>query len=165
MIRFSESAIQFFNKEFDQHGCEDLLVHCFADVLFCCFTDVLFCWLSVLLFCRHIDLRIPVGYIGLEQQQDFGRCPHSCIGDGWASRLRRRPDKYTAGTTETGHTPQKTPQSITYITKLHHGSNARRMGNKLILGGSGDRGRWTKDEPGNERHDTQPKHVFSPFHR
>ncbi|WP_368203766.1 hypothetical protein, partial [Alistipes shahii] len=71
----------------------------------------------------------------------------------------------TIGITETGHTPQKPPQSTTYITKLHHGLNARKMGNKLILGGSGDRGRKTKDGPGNERHDTQPKHGFSPFHR
>ena len=106
-------------------------------------------------------MRIPAGHIGLERQQDFGRCPHSCIGEGWALRLRRRPDKYTIETTETGHTPQKPPQSTTYIAKFHHGLNARKMGNKLILGGSRDRGRWTKDEPGNERHDTQPKHGFS----
>ncbi|WP_289091562.1 hypothetical protein, partial [uncultured Bacteroides sp.] len=98
----------------------------------------LFCRLSVLLFCRHIDLRIPVGYIGLERQQNFGRCPHSCIREGWALRLRRKPDKYTIGTTEIGHTPQKPPQSTTNITKLHHGSNARKTGDKLTLGGSRD---------------------------
>lgn len=80
-------------------------------------------------------MRIPAGHIGLERQQDFGRCPHSCIGEGWALRLRRRPDKYTIETTETGHTPQKPPQSTTYIAKFHHGLNARKMGNKLILGG------------------------------
>lgn len=82
-------------------------------------------------------MRIPAGHIGLERQQDFGRCPHSCIGEGWALRLRRRPDKYTIETTETGHTPQKPPQSTTYIAKFHHGLNARKMGNKLILGGAG----------------------------
>ena len=142
-----------------------MLFRCCVDTLFCCFTDVLFCWLSVLLFCRHIDLQIPVGYIGLERQQDFGHCPHSCIGDGWASRLRRRPDKYTTGTTETGHTPQKPPQSTTYITKLHHGSNARKMGNKLILGGHKNQEGRAKDGAGNGGLNTQPKHGFSPFHR
>lgn len=142
-----------------------LLFRCCVDTLFCCFTDVLFCRLSVLLFCGHIDLRIPVGYIGQERQQGFGRCPHSCIGEGWAPRLWRKPDKYTIGTVEIGRTSQKPPRSITYTAKLHHSSSARKMGNKLILGGSGDRGRWTKDGPGNGRHDTQPKHGFSPFHR
>lgn len=108
----------------------------------------MFCWLSVLLFCRHIDLQIPVGYIGLERQQDFGHCPHSCIGDGWASRLRRKLDKYMIEATETGHTPQKSPRSTTYTAEPHRGSNARKMGNKLILGSSGDRRRWTKDGRG-----------------
>lgn len=101
-----------------------------------------------MLFCRHIDLRIPVGYIGLEQQQDFGRCPHSCIGDGWASRQWRKLDKYMIEATETGHTPQKSPRSTTYTAEPHRGSNARKMGNKLILGSSGDRRRWTKDGRG-----------------
>lgn len=121
-----------------------MLFRCCVDTLFCCFTDVLFCWLSVLLFCGHIDLRIPVGYIGLERQQGFGRCPHSCIGEGWASRQWRKLDKYMIEATETGHTPQKSPRSITCITKLHHGSNTRKMGNKLILDNSGSR-------PANER--------------
>lgn len=99
-----------------------------------------------MLFCGHIDLRIPVGHIGLERQQGFGRCPHSCLGKGWALRLRRRPDKYTIGTTETGHTPQKPPQSTTYITKLHHGLNARKMGNKLIFeDGRRKMGQGTRD--------------------
>ena len=89
------------------------------------------------MFCGHIDLRIPVGYIGLERQQGFGRCPHSCLGKGWPIPEWRRPDKHTAGTAETGRTPQKPPQSITYIAELHLGSNARKMGNKLILGGRG----------------------------
>ena len=142
-----------------------MLFRCCVDTLFCCFTDVLFCWLSVLLFCRHIDLQIPVGYIGLKRQQDFGRCPHSCLRKGWAPRLRRKPDKYTIEATEIDRTPQKTPRSTTYITKPYRGSNARKTSNKLILGSGGNRGRWTKDGPGNERHDTQPKHGFSPFHR
>ena len=81
-----------------------------------------------------VDLRIPVGYIGLERQQGFGRCPHSCLGKGWVPRLRRKPDKYTIEATETDRTPQKPPRSITYITKPYRGSNARKMSNKLILG-------------------------------
>lgn len=142
-----------------------VLFRCCVDTLFCCFTDVLSCWLSVLLFCGHIDLQIPVGYIGLEQQQDFGRCPHSCIGEGWTPRQWRKPYKYTIETTGIGSTPQKPPRTQLYTTKLYRSSNARKTGNKLILGSGGDRGRWTKDGPGNERHDTQPKHGFSPFHR
>lgn len=142
-----------------------LLFRCCVDTLFCCFTDVLFCWLSVLLFCRYTDLRITAGYIGLERQQGFGHCPHSCLENGWPTHEWRRPDKHTVRTAETGHTPQKPPQSATYITKLHHGSNARKMGNKLILGGSGDRDLWMKDGPENGGLNTQPKHGFSPFHR
>ena len=113
-----------------------------------------------MLFCRHIDLRIPVGYRGLERQQDFGRCSHSCIGEDWAPRLWRRPDKHTAETAETGRAPQKPPQSITYITKLHHGSNARKMGNKLILGEHKNQEGRAKDRAGNGGLNTQPKHGF-----
>lgn len=142
-----------------------MLFRCCVDTLFCCFTDVLFCWPSVLLFCRHIDLRISVGYRGLERQQDFGCCPHSCLAKGWPPSQWWKLNKHTIETAETDRTPQKSPRSITYTAKSHRGSNARKTGNKLILGGSGDRGRWTKDGPGNERHDTQPKHGFSPFHR
>ena len=120
----------------------------------------MFCWLSVLLFYRHIDLQIPVGYIGLERQQDFGHSPHSCIGEGWAPRLWQKPDKYTAEAAETGRTPQKPPRSILYIAKLHHSSNARKTGNKLILGGSGDRGRRTKDGPGNRASTPSRSMVF-----
>jgi len=136
-----------------------VLTHCFVVLLTYCFAGSLF-------YCfAHIDLRITAGYIGLERQQGFGHCPHSCIGEGWALRQWRKLDKYTIEAAETGRTPQKPPQSTTYIAKPYRGSNARKTSNKLILGSGGDRGRWTKDGPGNERHDTQPKHGFSPFHR
>ena len=108
-----------------------MLFRCCVDTLFCCFTDVLFCWLSVLLFCGHIDLRIPVGYIGLERQQGFGRCPHSCLGKGWPTHEWRRPDKHTAGTAEAGRTPQKPPQSINLYrqisSRLKHEENGQQI--------------------------------------
>lgn len=88
------------------HGLTVLLFRCCVDTLFCCFTDVLFCWPSVLLFCRHIDLRISVGYRGLERQQDFGCCPHSCLAKGWPPSQWWKLNKHTIETAETDRTPQ-----------------------------------------------------------
>ena len=106
-----------------------------------------------MLFCRHIDLRIPVGYRGLERQQDFGRCPHSCIGGGWALRLRRRPDKYTIGTTETGHTPQKPPQSINLYRQTSSWLKREKNGQQINL--RRQRGSRTVDERWGGKRETQ----------